>query len=310
MVLRHSLGGVLVIFLMGFAAGCRPVPSPPAGAASVHSSRAPVFGEIAAVARGRVDIEGGIVRLAARRDGVIASVLVEGGDRVRTGQVLATLDDDLARRNLSLAEREVEELEIMVRRTRLERAAADREVKRLEPLAARETVSGQDLDRARDARDLAEVAVQTATATVATARARQAVAARELIERQVVAPADGQIIQRQARPGNGVSTLNVTPLFLFAPDGPRIVRAELEEQYLAAVRVGQPVQTILEAQPDRTWAGKVVRVGRLVGERTPSNDPKERQDAPVVEVVIALDAEALLIGQRVIVRFLGGTEAP
>jgi HlyD family secretion protein len=74
--------------------------------------------------------------------------------------------------------------------------------------------------------------------------------------------------------------------------------------------VGQPVQTILEAQPDRTWAGKVVRVGRLVGERTPSNDPKERQDAPVVEVVIALDAEALLIGQRVIVRFLGGTEAP
>lgn len=309
-VLRRAVSGALVAALLGFLSACKPAQSRPTSAASVRPSGAPAAGEFAAVARGRVDIEGGIVRLAARRDGVIAKVLVEEGDRVRTGQVLATLDDDLAQRNLALAEREVEQAEIDVRRARVERAAADREVKRLEPLATSETVSRQDLDREQDARDLAEVAVQAATAAVETARARQAVAARELIERQVVAPMDGQIIQRQARPGNGVSTLNVTPLFLFAPDGPRIVRAELEEQYLAAVNVGQPVQIILEAQPDSTWAGKVVRIGRVIGERTPSNDPKERQDAPVVELVIALDAEALLIGQRVVVRFIAGTEAP
>ena len=309
-VLRRSISGALVALLLGFLSACEPAPSPPASAASVLPSRAPAAGEFTAVARGRVDIEGGIVRLAARRDGVIATVLVEEGDRVRAGQVLAALDDDLAQRNLALAEREVEQAEIYVRRARIERAAAAREAERLEPLAASETVSRQDLDREKDARDLAEVAVQAATAAVETARARQAVAARELIERQVVAPMDGQIIQRQARPGNGVSTLNVTPLFLFAPDGPRIVRAELEEQYLTAVHVGQSVQTILEAQPDSTWAGKVVRIGRVIGERTPSNDPKERQDAPVVELVIALDAEALLIGQRVVVRFLAGAGAP
>ncbi|MGO4610507.1 HlyD family efflux transporter periplasmic adaptor subunit, partial [Variovorax sp. 2RAF20] len=77
-------------------------------------------------------------------------------------------------------------------------------------------------------------------------------------------PLDGQIIQRQARPGNGVSTLNVTPLFLFAPDVGRIVRAELEEQYIPGIKTGGPAEIILEADPARRWRGKVLRVGRWV----------------------------------------------
>lgn len=277
-----------------------------------HSSSAqrdepavPVAAQAVASARGRVDIEGGVIRLAARRDGVIASVLVEEGDRVRAGQLLATLDAELAQRNALLAGRELTQTEQEGHKAKLELASAEREVTRLEPLAANETVARQELDRARDTRALAEVALRTAAAAAATARARLAVSERELDERKVVAPLDGQIVQRQARPGNGVSTLNVTPLFLFAPDGPHVVRAEVEEQYLGTVRANQPVQVVLEAQPERTWVGKVLRIGRIVGARTPSDDPTERQDNRVLEVVIALDsADTLLIGQRVIVRFL------
>jgi len=110
--------------------------------------------------------------------------------------------------------------------------------------------------------------------------------------------------QRQARPGNGVSTLNVTPLFLFAPDAPRIVRAELEERFLGAVQPGQSAEIVLEAKPSHRRAGKVLRIGKVVGQRIPSDDPTERQDSRVVECVLALDDTDLLIGQRVIVRFL------
>ena len=257
-----------------------------------------------ASAKGRVDIEGGVIRLAARRDGVIAKVLVEEGARVKAGQVLATLDDELAQRNLALARSEVLQAEQERKKAEVELTAARREARRLEPLAQNETVPGQELDRARDARMLAEVAVQASLAGIATARARQQVAAREVEERKVVAPLDGQIIQRQARPGNGVSTLNVTPLFLFAPDGPRIVRAELEEQDLGSVAPRQRAEVILEADPTKKWAATVLRVGRVIGQRTPSEDPSEKQDNRVVEVVITLNTDALLIGQRVIVRFL------
>jgi HlyD family secretion protein len=273
-----------------------------AGAGSAAATAA-----VTAVAsgKGRVDIEGGVIRLAARRDGVIARVLVEEGARVQAGQVLATLDDELAQRNLALAQREVLQAEQDLRRGNVELAAAERELKRLEPLARVETVPRQELDRARDAHALAVVAAQASRAAIATARARLSVAAREVEERRIVAPLDGQIIQRQARPGNGVSALNVTPLFLFVPDVPKIVRAELGEQYLAAVAPNQRAEIILEAEPGKRWQGRVLRIGRVVGARTPSDDPAEKQDNRVVEVVVALDAaDALLIGQRVVVRFL------
>lgn len=267
-----------------------------------------VSGNALASAKGKVDIEGGVIRLAARRDGVIAEVLVEEGARVKRGQVLALLDDATARRTLSLAESEVRQAERERERSAVELAAAEREVMRLEPLAHNDTVPRQERDRARDAHALAAVAVQKALASIDTARARQAVAAREVEERKVVAPLDGQIIRRQARPGNGVSTLNVTPLFLFAPDVPRIVRAELEEQYLGVVAPNQAAEIVLEADNTKTWPGKVLRVGRVVGARTPSDDPGEKLDNRVVEVVVSFeDAQTLLIGQRVVVRFLGTT---
>lgn len=265
-------------------------------------------GNILASAKGKVDIEGGVIRLAARRDGVIAEVLVEEGARVRRGQVLAQLDDATARSQVTLAEHEVRQAEQELERSAVELAAARREMARLEPLARSDNVPRQDLDRAQDAHALAMVAAQSARASVATARARQAVAVREVDERKVVAPLDGQVIQRQARPGNGVSTLNVTPLFLFLPDVPRIVRAELEEQYLHTVAPLQTAEIVLEADPTKTWRGTVLRLGRVVGARTPSDDPGEKQDNRVVEVVVGFaEAQNLLIGQRVVVRFLAGT---
>ncbi|MCE2721906.1 MAG: hypothetical protein LW865_01285 [Betaproteobacteria bacterium] len=105
-----------------------------------------------------------------------------------------------------------------------------------------------------------------------------------------------------------MSTLNVTPLFLFAPDVPRIVRAELEEQYLSVVAPNQAAEIVLEADNAQTWRGNVLRVGRVVGARTPSDDPGEKQDNRVVEVVVSFeDAPTLLIGQRVVVRLLANT---
>lgn len=282
-------------------AGCEPAPT-------VTQVRAPGLDTAEAAvasARGRVDIEGGVIRLAARRDGVIADVLVEEGARVRQGQLLAMLDDQTAKSTLQLAESEVRQAAQLRDRAALELQTAERELRRLEPLAARETVPHHELDRARDTQALAALSVAQASAAHDTARARQAVAAREVEERRIVAPLDGQIIQRQARPGNGVSTLNVTPLFLFVPDVPKIVRAELEEQVLSKVRLNQAVEVVLEADPSRVMRGMVLRLGQLVGARTPSDDPSERQDNRVVEVVIRLsDTPSLLIGQRVIVRFL------
>ena len=302
---RKSLLFLAVAWVIGIAlVGCETKTEPP----SRNNIEAAATARTVASAKGRIDIEGGVVRLAARRDGVIDKVLVEEGARVKAGQILATLDDVLAQRNLDLARSEVRQARRQVVAARIRLAAALREVKRIEPLASDDTIARHDLDRARDEQALARAEIASLQAGVDTAIKRVAIAQREVEERLVRAPVDGQIIQRQARPGNGVSTLNVTPLFLFAPDAPRIVRAELEERFIEAVKPTQHAEIVLEADPARRWTGQVVRIGTVIGQRTPSEDPSERQDNRVVEAVIAFDAKDLLIGQRVIVRFAAGRQ--
>ncbi len=291
---------LLAMLVIGVAlSGCEPKIKP----ALRNNVAAIVTAEIVASAKGRIDIEGGIVRLAARRDGVIDQVRVEEGARVKAGQILATLDAVLVQRNLDLARSEVLQVERQVATAYIRRAAAEREVQRLEPLATNGTIARHDLDRAQDEQALAQAEIATLQAGVESAIKRVAIVAREIEERLVRAPVDGQIVQRQARPGNGVSTLNITPLFLFVPDTPRIVRAELEERFIALVQPQQHVEIILEADPLRRWSGQVLRIGKVVGQRSASDDPAERQDNRVVETVISVDAKDVLIGQRVIVRF-------
>ena len=57
----------------------------------------------AAIANGKVDIEGGIIQIAARRGGVVREVLVQEGDRVVAGQILARQEDDEPRLALQSA---------------------------------------------------------------------------------------------------------------------------------------------------------------------------------------------------------------
>lgn len=272
---------------------------------ATHEPAAPAAVAAVASAKGRIDVEGGVVRLAARRDGVVQKVFVEEGQRVRAGDPLAQLDDQSARlaTGLARAEWDAARQALPVLQVRIE--AAEREVRRLEPLAADDSVPRQALDEAVDRLRVLRAELAAARAAVATSARRLASVEHEIEQRVVRAPLDGTIARRHARPGDGVSTLNVTPLFVFAPDAPRIVRAELEERFLPGVAPGQPAEIVLEADGSRRFPARVLRLGQVVGARTASDDPSERQDSRVVECVLAIDAPELLIGQRVIVRFAG-----
>lgn len=281
--------------------GCEGETRPPADANP--AAAAPTTGFIAA-AKGRIDIEGGLVKLAAKRDGVVRAVLVEEGAQVRTGQVLAVLDDEQTRLSAALTEAELAQARAQLVPLRVRLAAAEREVRRLLPLADDDTVEQRELDQTQDQVKLLRGEMAVAEAVVDTAARRLKVAEFEIEQRIVRAPANGRIVRRTARAGDGVSTLNVTPLFQFAPDTPRIVRAELEERYLSEVKPGQAAEITLEADESRRYPATVLRLGLVVGQRTPSDDPAEKQDNRVVECVLSLTTGELLIGQRVIVRFL------
>jgi HlyD family secretion protein len=284
----------MLTLLGGLLSACGEEPAP-AAATSQPSA-------YMASARGRVDIEGGLVRLAAQREGVIERVLVEEGDRVVRGQLLAVLSDAPSQRQLDVARAETEQARSQLLPLRLRLASAERELQRLQPLAG-DTVSEQELATAADQVALLKADITAAQGAVRLSERREQVALEELEQRRVRAPLAGTIVRRTARPGDGVSVATVTPLFLFAPDAPFIVRADVEERWLSRLRVGQEADVVLETDEGTTIPAQVLRIASVVGQRPQSDDPAERQDVRVGEVVLALKVGTARMGQRVIVRF-------
>jgi HlyD family secretion protein len=269
--------------------------------AAAHAPKSPYV----AIANGKADVEGGIIQVAARSAGVVRDVLVQEGDDVVKGQVLARLDDDEARISAQRAAAEVSQAKAQIAVLQVQLSTANREYSRLQGLVATNFVAGQKLDQARDSIRAAEAAIQAQRAAITTYEARLG-EARYMQELSVIrAPADGRVIRRYANPGAGASTLNVSNMFDLEPKTDRIVRAEISEGALPFVEIGQTVQIAPESDPTKTFTGKVIRRAAVFGARKlQSDDPSERSDERVVEVVVGTTNAPFLIGQRVLVKFM------
>lgn len=263
----------------------------------------------AAIANGKADVEGGIIQVAARRAGVISDVLVQEGDTVVKNQVLARLEDDEPRLASARADAEVRQARAALALLQVQLSASQRELRRLENLAPSNFVAAQKLDQARDSVREAEARISAQQAIVATAQARFAEARYDQETSIIRAPADGRIVRRYANPGAGASTLNVSNMFDLEPQTGRIVRAEIAEGSLSFVDIGQSVQMSPESDPTKVYAGKVLRRAAVFGARKlQSDDPSERADDRVVEVVVDSSGAPFLIGQRVLVKFVRGRQ--
>ena len=257
----------------------------------------------AAIANGRIDVEGGLIQVAARRGGVVREVLVQEGDRVVAGQILARQEDDEPRLALQSANADVAQAESQLRSLQVDVRTARREHDRLQKLVASNFVAASRMDQARDAIATAEARLGSQQAAVQTARARRAQAAYNVELTIIRAPQSGRIVRRYANPGAGASTLNVSNMFDLEPDAPRIVRAEVVESDLPNLTDGQAVEITPEGDPSKVYVGEVLRRAAVFGARKlTSDDPSQRSDERVIEVVVTVGDAPLLIGQRVLVK--------
>ena len=259
----------------------------------------------AAIANGKVDIEGGIIQIAARRGGIVKAVYVQEGERVAQGQILARQEDDEARLSYQSARADLAQAESQLAQIQVDINTAQREYERLEGLVESNFVAAQRIDQARDAIAGAEARLASQRASVDAARARMNQAAYNLELTVIRAPLSGTIVRRYANPGAGASTLNVSTMFDLEPDAPRIARAEIVESDIPNVTLGQQVEITPEGNPDQVYIGQVLRRAAVFGARKlASDDPSQRSDERVVEVVVSAGDAPLLIGQRVLVKFM------
>lgn len=267
----------------------------------------------AAVARGKVDVEGGLLVLGTPRDGTLTGVAVHEGDRVSKGQVLATLDPAPAQLQLQAAEAELAQAKAQRQLLDGKLAAVRVQAQRLAAAAKAGAGDGQSADAAAAAADELVAQQAAADAAVEMATQKRDEARYELGLRTLRAPVDARVVRVAAQTGASVSTTVGGPLFTLLPLTAPIVRAELSESFVDAVKLGMPATVSADGGGStQSWPAHVLRIGSVVGPSTLEDDPQLRANARTVACVLAFDAPPpadVRVGQRVLVRF-GAPAAP
>ena len=204
---------------------------------------------------------------AEGESGRITAVLVEAGDRVKRGQVLARIDQSVLRPQLNRLAASLEE-------AKAQAALSAAEYRRAQGVEASGALSGEEIARREAAAVTDEARVKVAAAQLAEAEAR-------LGKTAIVAPADGIVLTRNAEVGQTASP-GGEPLFRLARDGEIEMRGQVAERDLAALSVGQAAQVYLTgiAKP---FEGKVRLLGAII-------DPQSR----LGEIRIALKPDPAL----------------
>jgi ABC exporter DevB family membrane fusion protein len=276
------------------------------------------------VAPGRVEPARDSVKLAFEAQGRIAEILVDEGDPVTKGQVLARLDDRLASARVAAAEAGLAQAKaryLLARRgPRKEDLAAARaeadaaaaaaahrgaEQQRSEQLgkagALADSLVDADGAAARVAQAQAKAAtarfeslsrgtrieqVEEAAASIALAQAELDVAKVALDQTMLRAPTDGVILRRTAEVGQLVTLLAPQPVVSLADLGNLEVRAEIDEADVASISVGQTAYATTDAFGDRKFPVRIARITRELGRKTVrDDDPRARVDTRVLEVI-------------------------
>jgi HlyD family secretion protein len=309
--LRATLASAALLTLAGGLASCGNAQGADEAKQRQERATAEANSPYAAIAAGKVDVEGGLVDIAARQPGIVRTVMVEEGAEVTQNQILAQLDDEQSRLQRGQAAATLQQTQAQLDSYQTALGAAQRNEARTEQLAAQNFVSPQAVENARDAVRSAQAQVDVQRANIAAARAALSEADYAVEQSIVRAPEEGRIVRRYANPGMGASTLNVTPMFQLQPHTARIVRAELEERSLNAVRPGMRAEIVPEADQSRSYPGSVLRIAQVFGaRRLQTDDPSQQTDERVVEVVIDAQQAPVLVGQRVLVKFVRNGAPP
>jgi membrane fusion protein, multidrug efflux system len=202
--------------------------------------------------------------------GYVQQVSAQVGDHVREGQALITLDARDLDANLRRAEAGRAEVESAIPELENATAAAKANLdlaqstfKRMEELAAKKSISNQELDEASGRLKAAQanydmVRSRRAQVTSKMATVDQEIRAAGIMRdySKLAAPFSGVVITRTVEPGN-LATPGF-PLLTLEQDGLYRLEASVDESKLASVRVGQAVEAVLEA--DRKLNARVAEI--------------------------------------------------
>ena len=187
--------------------------------------------------------------LAAEVSGRITNVLVDTGDRIEAGQLLAETDTSTLLLQQKAALAGMERLAVHI-------ANGQRRVERFETLSSRNLSSQTQLDDVREQ-------LEAYRAEYKAAEAQLAIVNDSLTKSRIIAPVSGVIQQRMIATGDFVN--RGQPLFEITR--PEILQAWLPfpESVALKIRIGQPAEIFSPLTPGESVTGAVTELQPSVG---------------------------------------------
>jgi multidrug resistance efflux pump len=237
-----------------------------------------------------------IVALNTDLKALIKTINVKPGQHVKKGDVLFELDRgqfegpvaqfgaqvEAAKKEVDRLQAALELSEASISSAKAQRESvkakrdAERKLKALGSAAVRELTLFQ-LERAYDAANAsvvqAEASKREAVAALASGRAKVASvqgqldkAEADLSRTTYKAPADGRILNWQARVGTITTSLRASAIGTFMEAGNARIIVVLPQNLLRNVAVGDPVELAFLGRPGHIDSGKVIRIANYTGE--------------------------------------------
>ncbi len=210
----------------------------------------------------------------------LAEVLVDQGDEVKAGQLLARLDDGELKRQAEVAEATLAAAGATAERVRVDEARARaveqqarQNHKRTSELFAEKISPQSEFDKSLEELRVAESGLQLALAATSEARQQIITAEKNLAHQrerlsfaQIVSPYDGLITRRDRDPG-GIVVPGASILQLISTDE-IWVSAWVDETASVGLATGQAVRVVFRSEPGKVYAGEVARLGRETDRET------------------------------------------
>ena len=231
--------------------------------------RQPRLGEMVAIYAGTATLEADQEAVVvAKVGGEIKRLLVEEGQNVRAGQLLAVLDGDQLRLQLEQSTANLRKLE--------------RDYQRNSDLYSKGLIASN--------------AVENVKADLDALKAANDIAALQLSYTQIRAPISGVIAERHIKVGNTIQPNTV--VFKVTDLEPLLAYVHAPERELRQLAPGQPAQITVDALPDHDFLGKIARVSPVIDPATGTFKITVEVDDPTAKLKPGMFARVGVIYER------------
>lgn len=253
---------VLVVAGAGWKAmqGPKVPPTPPSAEVKVDDITQTVPAAGILQAKTKVDV-------GAQVSGQVETVHVELGQQVKKGDLLVSLNPEIARTDLAQARAAVAQQQAQIERLKVDMDAAARELARQKRLVAAQAAPAQELESAQAQADRLQAELKGQQATLQRLEADLAKREVNLAYTRITAPMDGTVVNIPVQQGQTVMAVQVTPVMVSLAQMDVItVRTRVSEADVHSVKVGQVAKFSTLSGDGRQYEGKV-RVIQPVPER-------------------------------------------